>query len=177
MSQKIILGSFAREEQLLDAVRAVRKHNWEIVDVYAPYPLHGMEELLGWRRSRLPVACFLGGLLGFGFALWFQFWTSAQDWPINVGGRPWNSLPAFVPVAFEMMILFGGFGLVIAWLIRCRLYPGNAARPAVGGVTDDRFALAVREPGVPDGPDAVRQLFREYQVLEVLEQDEEEQQT
>ena len=65
MSQKIILGSFAREEQLLDAVRAVRKHNWEIVDVYAPYPLHGMEELLGWRRSRLPVACFFGRSVGF----------------------------------------------------------------------------------------------------------------
>jgi hypothetical protein len=177
MSQKIILGSFAKEEQLLEAVRAVQKHNWHIVDVYAPYPVHGMEELLGWRRSRLPAACLLGGLVGFGFALWFQFWTSAQDWPINVGGRPWNSLPAFVPVAFEMMVLLGGFGLVIAWLFRCRLYPGNTARPSLAGVTDDRFALAVRDPGVPDGPEAVRQLLQECQALGLTERDEEEQQS
>jgi Protein of unknown function (DUF3341) len=174
MSRKIILGSFATEAQLFEAVRAVRKRNWPIVDVYAPYPLHGMEELLGWRRSRLPAACLLGGLMGAGFALWFQFWTSAQDWPINVGGRPWNSLPAFVPVAFETMVLLGGFGLVIAWLVRCGLYPGNSARPPLAGLTDDRFGLAVSEPGETAGVEAVRQLLREYSAIDLEEQTVEE---
>jgi Protein of unknown function (DUF3341) len=177
MNQKIILASFAKEEQLLAAVRAVRKHNYYIVDVYAPYPVHGLEELLGWRRSWLPAACLLGGLVGFGFALWFQIWTSAQDWPINVGGRPWNSLPAFVPVAFEMMILLSGFGLVFAWLFRCGLYPGNAARMPLPGVTDDRFAVAVRDPGGPSGPEAVRQLLQECDALWLAEQDGKEQQS
>jgi Protein of unknown function (DUF3341) len=81
-------------------------------------------------------------------ALWFQFWASAQDWPINVGGRPWNSLPAFVPAAFESMVLFAGFGLVAAWLLRCGLYPGKKARTPLTGATDDRFVLAVRNPVV-----------------------------
>lgn len=175
MSLKIILGSFAKEEQLLQAVRAVRKRNWHIVDVYAPYPIHGLEEVLGWRRSRLSVACFLGGLVGLAFALWFQFWTTAQDWPINVGGRPWNSLPAFVPVAFETMVLLAGFSLVFAWLCRCRLYPGSNARPPLTGVTDDRFALAVRDPGVPNECEEVQQLLQEYNALSLDEHDEEEQ--
>jgi hypothetical protein len=167
MSRKIILGSFATEAQLIQAVRAVRDRNWPIVDIYAPYPLHGVEELLGWRRSRLPAACLLSGLVGVGFALWFEFWTSAQDWPINVGGRPWNSLPAFMPVAFETMVLLGGFGLVIAWLVRCGLYPGNFARPPLAGLTDDRFALAVRDPGVPTEREAVRQLLQECSAIDL----------
>ena len=84
MNRKIILGTFAKEEQLLGAVQAVRKRDWHVVDVYSPYPVHGLEELLGWRRSWLPAACLLGGMAGFGLALWLQFWTSARDWPINV---------------------------------------------------------------------------------------------
>jgi hypothetical protein len=172
VTTKIIVGSFANEEQLLEAVQAVRERNWQIVDVYSPYPVHRLEELLGWRRSWLPAAwlpaaCLLGGVAGVGFALWFQFWATAQNWPINVGGRPWNSLPAFVPVAFESMVLLGGFSLVIAWLLRCGLYPGNNARPLVTGVTDNRFAVAVRAPDVSTGEDDVRQLFEELQAVDL----------
>ena len=75
-----------------------------------------------------------------------------------------------------MMILFGGFGLVIAWLIRCGLYPGDATRPAVGGVTDDRFALAVREPGGPRFRCRAAVVPGIPRVLELSEQVEEEQQ-
>jgi hypothetical protein len=176
MSRKIILGSFANEEQLLEAVRAVQKHDWQIIDVYAPYPVHGLEELLGWRRSWLQAAALLGGVVGAGFALWFQFWASARDWPINVGGRPWNSLPAFVPVAFESMVLLAGLVLVFAWLFRCGLYPGADGRLAMPGVTDDRFALAVRDPGLPAGPDAVRQVLQQYRALGLAEQEQEDRQ-
>jgi hypothetical protein len=126
-------------------VRAAAGHGWEVADIYAPYFVHGLEDVLGWRRSRLPVACFLGGLAGVVLAFWLQFWTTAQDWPINVGGRPWNSLPAFVPVAFESMVLLAGFSLVFAWLFRSGLYPGKAARLPLPGATDDRFLLVLRE--------------------------------
>jgi hypothetical protein len=170
MSRKIIVGSFATEEQLLHALRAVRKRDWQVVDVYVPYPVHGLEELLNWRRSWLPAACLLGGVAGFGLALWFQFWTSAQDWPINVGGRPWNSLPAFAPVAFECMVLLAGLGVVFAWLFRCGLYPGSKDRPPLSGLTDDRFAVAVREPGSPFGSEAVHQVLREFHATGLEEQ-------
>jgi molybdopterin-containing oxidoreductase family membrane subunit len=163
----VVLAGFATGEELLEAVRAVKKSEWQIVDVYTPYPVHGLEEALGWRRSRLPAACLLGGAAGAALALWFQFWASAQDWPINVGGRPWNSLPAFVPVAFESMVLLAGFGLVAAWLLRCGLYPGKKARPPLAGVTDDRFALAVRNPGTPDGLIQLRRLLHECHALTV----------
>lgn len=174
MSKRIILASFAQEADLLAAVRAVRERHWDIVDIYAPYAVHGLDPLLGWRRSRLPVACFLCGAIGAALALWFQFWTTAWDWPLNVGGRPWNSLPAFVPVVFESMVLLAGFGLVFAWLFRSRLYPGKEALLPVADMTDDRFVVVVRDPG-PVGPEgAVRQLLHDCHAFGMEERDEEE---
>jgi hypothetical protein len=169
---KVILATFATEEHLLDAVRAACSRNLPIADVYAPYPVHGLEELLGWRRSRVSAACLLGGLIGVGLALWFQFWTTAQDWPINVGGRPWNSLPAFVPVTFECMVLFASFGLVIAWLYRSGLHPGSDAIPPAVGLTDDRFALAVYDQGNA-AANEIRQFMSECQALSLEERLEE----
>ena len=143
MNPKMIVAGFATEEDLRRAVGVVRERGWMIVDAHAPYALDGLPELLGWRRSRLPAACFLCGAAGAALSLWFQFWTTTRNWPLNVGGRPWNSLPAFVPVTFESMVLLGGFGLVFAWLIRCRLYPGKKALLPLAGLTDDRFALVL----------------------------------
>ncbi len=166
MSGRLILASFAQEEDLLAAVRAVQDRGWDIVDVYTPYAVHGLEEVLGWPRSRLPVACFLCGAAGVALALWFQFWTTARDWPLNVGGRPWNSLPAFVPVTFESMVLLAGFGLVFAWLFRCRLYPGKKAWLPLPGLTDDRFALVAARPRSRRSAAAVRQLLQECHAVQ-----------
>jgi hypothetical protein len=167
MSAKTILASFVEAEALLAAVRAVREHNWCIVDVYCPYPLHGLEEALGWRRSRLAAACFVCGALGVVLALWFQYWASAWSWPLNVGGQPWNSLPAFVPVTFECLVLFGGLGLVAAWLVRCRLYPGKTPMAPLAGVTDDRFVLVLEVPGSGDETEQVRRLLRDGRAVYV----------
>ena len=161
MTRRIIQGVFEREEDLLRAAEAVNLQGWPIVDIYTPYPMHGVDGVLGLKRSRLPRAAFVFGMLGLGVALWFQFWVSAFDWPLNVGGRPWNSLPAFVPVAFEMMVLFGGLGVVLAWLLVCRLYPGKMAVLPSLKVTDDRFVLEVREPGPEADPEVIRRVLRE----------------
>jgi hypothetical protein len=174
MSRKIILASFAQEGDLLGAVRAVQERGWGIVDVYAPYAVHGLEQLLGWPRSRLPVACFLCGAAGAGLALWFQFWTTAQDWPLNVGGRPWNSLPAFVPVIFESMVLLAGLGVVFAWLFRCRLYPGKKAQVPLSGLRDDRFVMVFRHPGPVADTAAIQQLLYECCAVGLEERAEEE---
>jgi hypothetical protein len=172
--KRILVASFGAEQDLLAAVRAVQGHSWSIDDIYAPYAVHGLESLLGWPRSRLPVACFVCGASGVVLATWFQFWTTAWSWPLNVGGRPWNSLPAFVPVIFESMVLLAGFGLVFAWLFRCGLYPGKTAVPLPEGVTDNRFALALRDPG-PGSIDTARQLLRDCHAVHLEERDEEEQ--
>jgi hypothetical protein len=157
------------EHALLRAVTAVRQRHWPVVEVYTPYAVHGLDEALGWRRSRLSVACFLGGVAGAALALALQFWTTAWDWPLNVGGQPWNSLPAFVPVTFEAMVLCAGFSLVLAWLVRCRLYPGKVAPTSLPGATDNRFILAVAEPRLGEGVEDIRRFLQDNHAVVVEE--------
>ena len=109
-------------------------------DVYAPYPVHGLDDAMGIRRTRLPFVTLLAGLLGLCFALTFQYYTAVFDWPLDVGGKPENSTLAFVPVCFELTVLIGGLGTVGAFLLRARLYPGKRERLPVLGVTNNVFA-------------------------------------
>ena len=161
MKREILVTGFVDESQVRRAVAVIHAQHWTVADIYSPYALHGVEELLGLRRSRLPVACFLGGAAGLALAFWLQFWTSTQSWPLNVGGRPWNSLPAFVPVAFESMVLLAGFSVVGALLVRCGLYPGRRAFLPAEGITDDRFAIILSAPVTAA---EVQQALQEFQV-------------
>ena len=145
MSRRVFVGVFETEEDILGIARAARDQGLKIIDVYSPYAVHGLEHAAGFKPSRLPVICFILGLLGAGLKTWFEFWTTAVSWPIDIGGKPWNSWPAFVPITFEVMVLFAGVGTVIALFIACRLYPGKQAELAFPGVTDDRFAILLEE--------------------------------
>jgi molybdopterin-containing oxidoreductase family membrane subunit len=138
-----LVAGFATEGDLLDAVAAVGKRGLPIAEVHTPYAVHGLDQALGLRRSKVAVSCFLGGLFGAALALAFQYWSTKTSWPLNVGGQPWNSLPAFVPVTFESMVLCGGLGMVLAWLLRSGFYPGKEPERPVMGETDDRFILVL----------------------------------
>jgi hypothetical protein len=172
VNQRILIAGFADETDLFEAVAAVRQRGWPIVEAYTPYPVHGLDRALGWPRSRLAVACFFCGLFGLALALAFQFWATAWDWPLNVGGQPWNSLPAFVPVTFEAMVLFAGLGLVCAWLVVSRLYPGKKAPVALPGQTDNRFVLVLGEASLGAGTDEVRDLLQRHRAVCLEEREE-----
>lgn len=123
MKGRLLVAEFASESALSAGVREVASQGVEIHDVYAPYPIPELQEQIVSRPSRLPWICLALAVAGAGFKLWFEFWTSAADWPLNVGGKPWNSLFAFIPVTFEVMVLFAVVSTVIAFLVRRRLYP------------------------------------------------------
>ncbi len=157
--KRLFVATFGDDHGLLDAVHAVRARGWRIVDAYAPCPVHGLEDALGLRPSRLPVACFLLGVLGAVFMMWLQHWTSAVDWRLNVGGRPWNSSLSFACVAFEVMVLTAGLGTVLLFLIVAKLRPGAAPAIAIDGVTDDRYALVIEETAEPLDCERLRTLL------------------
>ena len=165
---RVYIADFARQEDLLEAVAAARRWQWPLLEAYTPYPVHGLGAAMGLRPSRLGKACFLFGLFGVALALGFQFWSTAGDWPLNVGGQPWNSLPAFLPVTFETMVLCAGLGLVGTWLFRSRLYPGSPNWLPGRGETDDRFVLVFGEPG-PAGDAAEFRLFLGEHLATTLE--------
>ncbi len=146
MTRRIDVGVFASEESFLDAARACRADGFEIVDARSPHPVHGFDDIAGIRRSRLPAATLAAGIAGFALGTWLQLWTSAKDWPVDVGGKPWNSMPAFLPVTFELTVLCAGLTTVAVLLVRSRLRPGRAPSLAELRTTDDRYALLVASP-------------------------------
>jgi mono/diheme cytochrome c family protein len=166
---RVLVASFANEDDVLGAARAARERGLRIADVYTPYPVHGLDRAMGLRRSRLPWACFLFGLIGAVFALTSQHWAMSRSWPLNVGGKPWNSVPAFIPVTFEVMVLLGGLGVVLAFLLRSRLLPGMEAAPLFQGATDHTFVLVLSRPEDPAAEQAAWQLFDRFHAVGVLE--------
>jgi hypothetical protein len=173
MSRRILLSAFASEDDVLAAVRAAREHSLKIVDLYAPYAVHGLDEALGLRRSRLPWVCFCAAVTGAFLKLWFEFWTMVVSWPVNVGGKPWNSLPAFVPVTFEVMVLLAGISTVVAFFIVEGLRPGKPAPMPLAGITDDRFVLVVEQSDAAFDLRRVRQLFTQHHAVALEERVEE----
>ncbi len=166
MTSRFVIGTFGDESHLLAATTAVRREDYPIVDVYTPYPVHGIEKAMGLRPSRLTWVCFLAGFIGCMLTLFFQYWTSYLDWPINVGGKPFDSLPAFIPIAFEVTVLFAGLGVVAALFVRCGLWPGKKARPPTPRVTDDQFALVVRLDRADHSAAHLRALLERHDLVE-----------
>jgi hypothetical protein len=144
-TSNFVVATFSDPEVLLNAVVAVRAEDFRIYDVYSPYPIHGMDEAMGIRHSRLPWVTLVAGFFGLCLALGFQFYTTVLDWPLNVGGKPDNSTLAFVPISFELTVLIGGLATAAALLFRAQLFPGKKERLAVPGITDDKFALVLRK--------------------------------
>ncbi len=169
MSQRILFGVFASEADILGVVRAAREEDLKVLDVYSPYAVHGLDQALGLKPSRLPWVCFLVALIGAVVKLWFEYWTMVVSWPVNVGGKPWDSLPAFVPVTFEVMVLSSGLSTVFAFLLISRLWPGRRADVPHPKVTDDHFVIALEESGAAFDPGRVQRLFERFHVVAVEE--------
>jgi hypothetical protein len=141
-SRIALVGIFRDPNAILNAADNARQKGWKHLDAITPYPVHGMEHALGVRMSWVPWVTLITGLAGGigGFAL--QAWSSAVEWPLNVGGKPFVSWPAFVPVMFECAILVAGISTFIAMWAACRL---PKVKPRVYDVrlTDDHFGLLV----------------------------------
>jgi hypothetical protein len=173
MSRRIVLGVFEGEAELLAATQQARQAGLTIVDAFTPYPVHGLDRAMGLRASRLPWLCFVAALVGAALKLWFEFWTMTVDWPVNVGGKPWNSLPAFVPVTFEVMVLAAGLSTVFAFFLLSRLRPGRRPIQVHDRVTDDRFVLVLEETNAQFDLPSIRRMLQQQGALEVEERLEE----
>src|SRR5690606_14675616 len=141
--KNFILGIYEDEDVLKNAVSTVRESGIKIHEVYTPYPIHGLEEILGYKRSRLPIAAFLFGLLGTTLALTMQIYMLGYDWPMIIGGKDHVALPAFVPVTFELTVLLAAFGMVSVFMITSNLKPWAQPRIFDLRSTDDKHVMAI----------------------------------
>lgn len=142
--QQYILATFDDESNLIEISNEFKKFEVSIEDFYTPFPVHGLDVFLGITRSRLPFVTFVAGAMGLILAMLFQIWTSAVDWPINVGGKPMLSIPAFIPIAFELMVLFGALASVAAFFYISKLYPTKTPKILHPRQLDDKFLVLVK---------------------------------
>lgn len=161
-----IAGIFDDEHKTVKAATRVRELGFKKFDAITPYPVHGMEEAVGVKRSVIPWVTFTGGMVGLCVGLFITIWISAYDWPINIGGKPMISLPAFIPICFELTILFAALSSVTAFAYFCGIPEVN---PPV--IDDDltccKFAVYVpsNDQGYDEGK--LTQLFREMGAVDV----------
>ncbi len=145
---RAVLALYDDPDRLLNAAALAKEHGFTGLDAYTPYAVHGLSEALGIRKSWVPYVTLVMGLSGAALGLTFEIWTSAFDWPINVGGKPMISLPAFIPVTFECGVLLGGTMTLAALILACGL--PNFKDPILDrNLTNDRFGLYIPEYG-PD---------------------------
>ena len=138
-----IVGIFEDDEVLKAAVKKIRTAGIKIQEVYSPYPVHGLDEALGYKRSKLPVAAFLFGALGTSLALLIQYWMMGYDWPMIIGGKNYAPLPSFIPVTFELTVLIAALGMVGVFMVISDLKPYKKARIYDIRSTDDKHAMAI----------------------------------
>ncbi len=115
-----ILASYEYLDSTVDAIEGLRKAGFEEIKAYTPYPDHHIEHAMGYDQSPVRVWTLVGGLTGAATGLAFTTWTSI-DWPLVVGGKPMVSIPAFVPIIFELTVLFGALATVIGLFVLARI--------------------------------------------------------
>lgn len=161
-----VAGIFLEESKVLNAAYKVREAGFVKFDAITPYPVHGMEEACAIKRSGIPYVTFTAGVVGLLAGLALVYYTSVIDWPINVGGKPMFSLPAFIPIMFELTILFAALSSVGALFYLCNMPRVNP--PVIDkDLTCHKFAIFIPENDMGYSADRVEKLLKDLGAAEV----------
>lgn len=170
MTKKVFLlhALYKDDEVLLDAIKNIRKQDYEIEEVYTPFPVHGLEKALGLKRTRIAIAAFLFGILGFFTAIAITNYTMIVDWPQNFGGKPnfsyIENVPAFVTILFELTVFFAAHLMVITFYLRSRLWPWKKAENPYPSSTDDTFVVELEVDEKPENLEVLLEKTGAFQI-------------
>ncbi|MBK6730153.1 MAG: DUF3341 domain-containing protein [Bacteroidetes bacterium] len=145
--KKVLFGLFEDEQVLMKAVKNVRAEGMKITDVLTPFPVHGLDDAMGLRMTKLHSAGFIFGIAGTLTALVFITWISTMNYPINYGGKPYFSLPAWIPITFELTVLFSAVGMTLTYMYLNRLAPGMKPKILDERITSHMFAMTFELDG------------------------------
>ena len=141
--KKFVVGCFDEEGLLFDAVKKVRKAGYKMHDVYTPFPIQGLDRVMGLRDTSIHTAGFLYAIFGTSTALSFITWVFTKDWPLNIGGKPHFALPAWIPITFEFTVLCACVGMVLTFCYLCQLAPFVKKHHFHERATDDLFVMVI----------------------------------
>ncbi len=137
------VACYKDEHTLFNAIKKVRGNGYKIDEVYTPFPVHGLDTALGYKETDLHIAGFCYGITGTSTAVGFIGWALSKDWPQNFGGKPHFGLPAFIPIIFELTVLFAAVGMVLTFCYLCQIMPGVKKHLFHERQTDDTFVLTI----------------------------------
>ena len=147
MNNKVIHALYDDDDVLLKAVKSIKEEKQHIEEVYTPFPVHGLDKVLGLDETRIAIMSFIYGCIGFLVAVLMINYIMIVDWPQNIGGKPsfsfLENMPAFVPVMFEMTVFFAAHLMVITFYLRSKLWPFKEAENPNPLTTDDKFLVEV----------------------------------
>lgn len=148
MSDKVLHAMYDDEQKLLEAARNLVAKGIRVKDVFSPFPIHGLDPIIGVKRTRLAICSFMYATTGTILAILGTWYFMVYDWSgINIGGKPnfyWiQNAPAFVPVIFETSVLCGAHGMALTYLIRNKTLPGMPPRNPDPRTTDDKFVMEI----------------------------------
>jgi len=169
LNKNFIVGVYSDPDEVVRAVKKIRANNIRVHEVYSPFAIHGIDDALGYKRSRLPIAAFLFGLTGTLLALTLQIWMMGIDWPMIIGGKNFASLPPFVPVTFELTVLISALGMVGTFMIASDLKPYKKPKLMDLRITDDKHVIAVDIAANKGAENEIKKLFKETGAEEVNE--------
>jgi hypothetical protein len=141
-----IMAEFDSAQALVDAAHATHQAGYQKIDAYSPFPIEGLAEEIGFHHDEVPLVVLIGGIIGGLTGYLMQYWMSAVDYPLNIGGKPPHSWPAFIVITFEMTILFAGISAVLGMLALNGLpmpYHPVFNVPRFAFATRDRFFLCL----------------------------------
>ncbi|MEZ4721981.1 MAG: DUF3341 domain-containing protein [Flavobacteriales bacterium] len=171
---KAIYALYNDDEVMVNGAKAILAKNIRIKDVYSPFPIHGLEVVLGIKWTRLAINAFIYGLTATTLALLGMWFFMIDDWAMNIGGKPsfhlYENLPAFIPITFEFTVLCAAHGMAITYLIRNRTLPGVKARNPHPRTTDDHFAIEIdrhENEGISD--DDIKAILQATNPVEIFE--------
>jgi Protein of unknown function (DUF3341) len=167
-----IMAEFAQPEQLLNAARLAYQAGYRKMDAYSPYAVEGVAEAIGFHKTRVPLVVLIGGILGALTGYLMQWYSAAIDYPLNVGGRPLHSWPAFVPITFELAVLFAAIAglLGMLWMNGLpRPYHPVFNAPQFKLASQTRFFLCIEANDQHFNANEVREFLRSLAPISVAE--------
>jgi Protein of unknown function (DUF3341) len=167
-----MMAEFDTPGALVEAAKRTYQAGYKRIDTYTPFPVEGLAEEIGFHRDEVPLVVLIGGIVGGLTGYLMQYWMSAVAYPLNIGGKPYHSWPAFIVITFEMTILFAGISAVFGMLALNGLpmpYHPVFNVPRFTRASRDRFFLVVFSSDVKYDPAATRQFLESLDPRSVSE--------
>lgn len=174
MADKVIYAMYDDDDRLVAGAKKLVAKGVHVNEVFSPMPIHGIDDVIGVRHTRLGIAAFLYGLTGLILATLGMKYFMIEDWPMNIGGKPngtyLDNLPAFIPITFEFTVLCAAHGMAITYFLRNKTLPGMPAQNPDPRTTDDRFVMELRmSENSQFSSEEINEMLKQTDVIEIDE--------